>query len=278
MTQQTVAYLGPEGTYSELVAARRFGRAARLVPQPTILDVCLYVAAKSGRRGVIPFENSSGGAISETVDILLANHPRVRIGEELSLNVKLALLGRRGHRVQILYSHFAPLEHAASWIAAHLPDARKQAVPSTAAAARLTLADPSAAVLGSRHLAARYGLDVLHAAVQADIPNITAFLTIGALPVAGARGRYKTTLAAKLPNQPGALCTFLETFRTESVNLSRIISRPVRGSPRAYTFLVDIDGHAQGSARVQRALAAAQKTCVELRVVGAYPVRPAYTS
>ena len=52
----------------------------------------------------------------------------------------------------------------------------------------------------------------------------------------------------------------------------------MRGSPREYTFLVDIDGHAQGSVRVKRALAAARKTCVELRVVGAYPMRPAYNS
>lgn len=273
-----MAYLGPEGTYSHLVAEKRFGLGALLVPQPTILDVCLYVAAKSGRRGVIPFENSSGGAISETVDILLANCPRVRIGEELALNVKLALLGRKGKPIHTLYSHFAPLEHGATWIAENLPAVRKQSTPSTAAAARLAHEEPGAAALGSRRLAALCGLDILHYPVQADIPNITAFLTIGALPEPGARGRYKTTLAAKLPNQPGALCTFLETFRTESVNLSRIISRPVRGSPRAYTFLVDIDGHAAGSARVKRALAAAKKTCVELRVVGAYPVRPTYQS
>lgn len=272
----TVAFLGPAGTYSHLVAEKRFGREARFIPLPTILDVCKYVAARAGRRGIIPIENSSGGSIHETVDILLAGAPPVTIAEELSLEVRLALLGRKRKAIRTLYSHFAPLDHSSAWILKHLPGVTRQVVSSTAAAARQAADEPDAAALGSRRLASIYALKVLAFPVQADIPNITAFLTIGAAPE-GDDHRFKSTLAARLPNRPGALCTFLETFRTESVNLSRIISRPIRGSPREYAFMVDIDG-APSTPHVKRAIAAARRTCVKLRIVGAYPVRRGYKS
>jgi len=276
MTASEIAYLGPEGTYSHLVAEKRFGKGHKMVPLPTIHDVCAYVARRSTRRGIIPIENSSGGAIYETVDILLAGKPRIRIAEELTLDVKLALLGREGEPVRALYSHFAPLEHCAAWIGEHLPDVSKQVVDSTAAAARAALTTPGGAALGSRRLARIYGLNILEYPVQADIPNLTAFLAIGET-AESVRGRAKTTLSVKLPNEPGSLCTFLDTFRTENVNLSRLISRPIRGCPREYAFLVDIDG-ARDVPRVRRALAAARKVSVEVRVVGSYPLRRPYSS
>lgn len=273
-----IAFLGPAGTYSHLVAEKRFGReGADFIPLPTILDVCAYVAAKPARRGIIPIENSSGGAIYETVDILLLGQPRVRIAEELLLHVNLALLGRSGAPVRRLYSHFAPLEHCNSWIRENLPGVEKKIVTSTAVAAERVAADPESAALGSRRLASLSGLEILQYPVEADIPNITAFLAIGSLPDNPASARAKTTLAVKLRNEPGALCSFLETFRAQNVNLSRIISRPIRGCHREYAFLVDLDGH-RARPRLKRALAAARRTCAELRVVGSYPQRRAYKS
>jgi len=276
MAAPEVAYLGPEGTYSHIVALKRFGAAARLVPLPTINDVCAFVARAPSRRGVVPIENSSGGAIHETVDILLAGSPRVNIREEVSLEVRLALLGRRGRPIHTLYSHFAPLEHCAGWIRARLPRVKRQAVASTAAAAQRAAAEEDTAALGSRRLASVYGLQVLEYPVQADVPNQTVFLVIGGRGHGHAR-RMLTTLDVKLPNQPGALCSFLETFRDEHVNLSRLISRPLRGCPREYAFLVDMNGSTSDPA-VRRALAAARRRAVEVRVVGCYAVGKTYKS
>lgn len=275
MTQ--IAYLGPVGTYSHLVAEKRFGAGRRLVPLPSIMDVCHFVSRHPARKGIIPIENSSGGAIYETVDVLLANKPPIHILEELSLDVKLALIGRDRKNIKALYSHFAPLEHCTAWLNKHLPRVQKHEVDSTAIAAGKAAEDESAAALGSRRLAPLYGLKVLNYPVQADIPNITTFLLISgtAAPV---RGRnQKTTLAAKLPNVPGSLCTFLEAFRNENVNLSRIISRPLRGCPKEYAFLVDVDGSVETD-RVKKALKQARRGAVELRVVGSFPSRSPYKS
>lgn len=274
--QNVVAYLGPRGTYSHLVAEKRFGRGVRYEAQPTVLDVCTYVARHRDAWGVVPIENSSGGAIYETVDVLLAGKPRLFIYEERTLDVRLALLGRRGERITSLYSHFAPLEHCDAWIRRELPGVKKQVTTSTAMAARMAFLDDGAAALGSRQLAKIYGLDVLLYPVEADIPNLTTFLIIG-----GRRRELaactRTTLAVLAPNIPGSLCSLLATFRDENVNLSRIVSRPVRGCPKEYAFLLDLEGAATAGP-VRRALVKARQVCVELRVVGSYPGGRGYRS
>ena len=276
MSEQ-IAYLGPQGTYSHQVTEKRFGSRSKLVPMPSVLDVCRFVTAKPGRRGVIPIENSSGGAIYETVDILLLNRPRIYIQEELALDVKLALIGHPGAKIKRLYSHFVPIEHCAPWIRRHLPRTQKRVVASTAVAGEKVMQDPEGAALASRKLAPLCGLKVLEYPVEADIPNVTTFLSItsNSRPISGRS--MKTTLAVKLPNEPGALWTFLDAFRQHDVNLSRVLSRPIRGCPREYAFLIDVQG-ALSSVRVRKSLALARKTSVNIRICGTYPCRAAYKS
>ena len=131
-----IAYLGPEGTYSNLVAEKRFGKGCKLIPCTAIYDICRFVSKHPDRRGIIPIENSSGGAIYETVDILLTNKPRIHVVEELALNVRLALMGHPDKKITTLYSHFVPMEHCIKWIRKHLPKVHRKAVSSTAIAAQ----------------------------------------------------------------------------------------------------------------------------------------------
>lgn len=275
-TDLNVAYLGPRGTFSHLVAEKRFGKKPGMVPLPTILDVCQYISGKKGRKGIVPVENSSGGAIYETVDILLENRPRVYIQEELTLNVNIALLGRKGEQIKTLYSHFAPLEHCNRWLRENLKGVERRVVASTAAAALRAAGEMNAAALGSRHLAKLYNLNVIEYPVEADVPNVTLFLALSGTKTEPERPQ-KTTLAARVQNVPGGLCNFLETFRSRNVNLSRLISRPIRGCPRQYAFLVDLQG-GTNKKNVQEALKLAEKECTSLRVVGTYPSRRPYHS
>jgi len=277
MRYTEVAFLGPTGTYSHLVADKYFGKDLKLAPQPSIVDVCKFVTARPTRCGIIPSENSSGGAIYETVDILLEGQPPVKIIEEVSLQVKLALLGHHGADIERLYSHFAPMEHCDAWITSQLPHVDRRIVSSTAVAAQQASDDPRGAALGSRHLAGLYALDVIGRDVQADIPNLTSFYAIGGAPAPQGRKKMKTTLAVRLANSPGSLCSFLETFRDEAVNLSCLISRPIRGCPKEYIFLVDVAG-AGYEPKVARALDAAVKRVAQMRIIGTYPVHAPYKS
>lgn len=276
MSTTDVAFLGPAGTYSHLVAEKRFGKTARMFPMDSITDVFAFVARNPERRGIVPVENSSGGTINETVDLLLAARPRIPIVEELALDVRLALLGHRGDKPRRLYSHAVPIEHCRPWLKKHLPRVARHIVNSTALAAQLAAQEPGAVALCSRRLASLHSLAVLHYPVEAAVPNLTIFLMLGGRQIEQP-GARKTTLAVKLPNQPGSLCSFLETFRDAQVNLSRLVSRPLRGCPREYAFLVDLEG-GNREPRVREALAAARKLCVSLRLVGSYPIRKPYNS
>ena len=247
-----------------------------MLPQDGILDVCAYVATHPQARGIVPIENSSGGTINETVDMLLDASQSIHIHEELSLHVQLALLGHKDHPIKRLYSHFVPLEHCAPWIARHLPSVHKQECESTAAAAALAAKDPEGAALCSRFLAKAFKLEQREFPVESSTPNITTFIVIGAKAQRLPRIR-KTTLALRLPNRPGSLYRFLGTLQNENINLSRLVSRPIRGRRQEYAFLVDLDADAQ-SAPVQRALAAARIEATSLRICGSFPTHRTYQS
>jgi chorismate mutase / prephenate dehydratase len=276
MSKQTVAFLGPLGTYSHLVTCKRFGKDADLIPLLGILDICAYVSRTPGAKGVVPIENSSGGTIHETVDILLNNRPHVCIEEELSLHVKLALLGHKACPIKRLHSHFIPLEHCAPWIKKNLGRVELKEETSTAIAAAHVTVDPYAAALAGRHLAKQFGLDILEFPVESGIPNITTFVVISSKKTEQPQ-RSKITLSIRLPNQPGSLYRLLGAFEKENVNLSRLVSRPIRGVHKEYAFLVDLDGDID-SPTVKRALSAARKQATAVRVCGAYPCRKPYRS
>lgn len=277
MSLPHVAYLGPEGTFSHLIARKRFGATAALHAQPSVFDVFAWVTAGRGRLGIVPIENSSGGTIYDTVDCLVDAGNGLSILEDLSLNVRLALMGRTDERIKTVYSHFAPMRHCEPWLRAHLPQARRVAVASTARAAELAAAEPGTAALGTRDAARRNGLSILRFPVHSAVPNITQFYVIGKAARRPNPRARRTTIVVTLPNRPGGLCDLLECFRREGVNLTRLLSRPIIGQPKAYLFLIDLAGRPADPA-IARALRESRRVCESLRVLGSYPIRSMYAS
>jgi len=271
-----VAFLGPEGTFAHTVARKRFGARCELVSRPSIKEVFQWVS--SGRRGlgIVPVENSSGGTIFDTVDCLLEHAGRIFVRESLSLNVKLALLGRDPERVRVIYSHFAPLQHCGAWLDEHFPRARRVETPSTAQAVQRAVEEEGAAAIGNKVAAARYRLRVLRYPIETPLPNRTQFFIVGRdrTPAAGAS---RMTLLVSLPNTPGSLCDFLTPFKRHGINLSRILSRAIPGQPSTYVFLVDVEGTDRQS-EVKRVFAEVRRARAKVEILGVYPVRRPYTS
>lgn len=271
-----IAYLGPEGTFSHIVAKKRFGAGAKLFPQAGVFDVFDFVRKGRNRLGIVPIENSSGGTIYETVDCLVDADSGVSILEDLSLNIRLALMGRAGEKIETVYSHFVPMRHCEPWLREKLPGAKRVPVSSTAKAAEMAAQAKNSAALGTRDAAKRNGLEILEFPVRSGVPNITQFYCIGRgshpLPRAS-----RTTIVVTLPNQPGSLCDFLECFKNTGVNLSRLLSRPIIGQHKAYLFLADIAG-TPDQPKIETALGAARKASESLRILGVYPVRAMYAS
>jgi chorismate mutase / prephenate dehydratase len=271
-----VAYLGPRGTFAELMARKRFGKSVEHIPLPGIYEVFEFVRSRKNGVGIVPIENSSGGTIYETIDCIVEPRKPLVILEELSLQVRLALLGHKGEKITSLYSHFAPMQHCDPWIRKHLPRVERKETASTALAAETVATIRHAAALGMKQAAKRYGLDILEFPVQPEVPNLTQFVCIGHQQDAPPNVD-KTSLIVTLHNRPGSLCEFLEIFREHNVNMTRLLSRPIIGQPKSYVFFIDIEG-SPATDPVNHALRRARHIAESLRVAGAYPVRKPYLS
>ena len=274
---QRLAFLGPEGTFTE-AALRRLPGSAEAARLPfTSVDAALD-AVRTGAvdAAVVPIENSVEGGVSATLDALAGGAPLLVVGEVL-VPVAFVLAARPGaalRQVTRVGSHPHALAQCRGWLSAHLPGARTVPALSTAAAAQALAAGeaPYDAVLCAEVAARTWGLDVLAEDVADNATAVTRFVVVarpGRVPEP--TGADKTTLAASLAqDRAGALLELLEQFAARGVNLTRIESRPVGTELGRYTFSIDCEGHV-ADPRVGEALMGLRRVCASLRFLGSYP-------
>lgn len=271
-----VAYLGPEGTFSDILARKRYGTKVAQGACPTIESVFEKVASGEVAAGLVPVENSSGGTVYDTVDLLIRNAGRIFVREELSLDIRIAFLGRPGEKIRTVYSHFIQIKHHQDWLRERYPGARLVPVESTATAARRAAESRHSAALASPATAELYNLAVLEFPSGGQEVNVTNFFSIALKPSA-AKAVARTALVATLRNECGSLHRFLGPFARERVSLTRIVSRPVPGQPQTYVFYVEIEG-GPADERVARALDRAGRIARSLESLGSFPVGKRFRS
>lgn len=264
-----VAYLGPEGTFTQQAVFTHFGHSVHALSHPAIDDVFEQVQSAEADFGVVPIENSSQGIVSHTLDMFLDSELKICGEIELRVHHNLLTHARGLNYVERVYSHQQSLSQCKAWIRGHLPHAELIAVSSNAEAARRVRNAPEAAAIAGRPAAEIYGIPVLFAGIEDHPDNTTRFLVIGRQLFAPS-GRDKTTLLLAGHEGPGLLYRLLEPFHRHQVNMTRIESRPSKLGKWEYVFFVDIDGHAQDPG-VSRALAHLQEVSKLYRVLGSYP-------
>jgi len=273
----TIAFLGPEGTYAHLAAKQRFGENSNLVPAGnTIKEVFDYVCGDRSRLGVVPIENSSGGTIYDTVDRLVDGTYGLFVREALSINVRLALLGKDKKNIKVIYSHFAPLHHCESWLHQNFPNVDLVEQNSTGTAVKKASEQSGAAAIGNRAAGKHYGLKVLEFPIEQDVENVTQFFVLGHESLVS-KENSKMSLVFTLPDKPGSLFDFLKPFNDNKVNITRILSRPIVGKPETYIFLADIKG-TEAQPNVKAALKKAATAASSMKSIGSYPVKETYES
>jgi prephenate dehydratase len=269
-----VAYLGPEGTFSEEAVARcELARDAERVACRSLADAYEALANGAVELAVLPVENSLEGSVGTTLD-LLVHRPGPRIRRELVLPVHQHLLARPGARledVRRVLSHPQPFGQCARFLHERLPDATLEPRLSTADAAREVAAGaPGAAAIGSRIAAERHGLALLAENVQDSDENVTRFVLLAAEDEAPT-GRDRTSLAFTLDrDRPGGLHEVLGEFARRGLNLSKVESRPEKQALGHYVFFLDFEGH-RAEPGAAAALAGAQARVDRLLVLGSYP-------
>ena len=264
-----VAYLGPQGTFSEMALGRQFGAAVEAQPCASIDDV--FRAAETGiaQYAVVPVENSTDGAIGRTLDLLLATP--LKICAEVVLRVQQNLMAKRPSMKAIrkVYSHPQSLAQCHGWLAQNLPGAKRVPLASNAEAARVAAKEAGAAAIGPEIAAARYGLKLLARSIEDDPKNRTRFLVLGSHD-AGASGKDRTSLVMTAHNKPGSLHDLIASFAAHGVSMTRLESRPARTGQWEYYFYVDLEGHQQDP-KVARALAELRDKAPFVKIFGSYP-------
>lgn len=265
-----VAYLGPEGTFTQAAALKHFGHSVHSTAFPSIGDIFREVEAGSCDYGVVPVENSTEGVISHTLDLFMTS-PLLIVGEvSLRIHHNLMTLASDLGAIRTLYSHQQSLAQCRGWLDRHLPQAERVAVGSNAEAARLASEDPAAAAVAGVQAAEIYRLRLLAERVEDEPGNTTRFLVIGPRD-APPSGQDKTSLLLSCRNESGGLHGLLTPLAEHGISMTRIESRPSRRGIWDYVFFIDILGHRQ-EPKVGKALDHLRREALLFKILGSYPV------
>ena len=265
-----VAYLGPEGTFTQAAALKHFGHAAVCVPQVTIDSVFSEVESGQCNYGIVPVENSTEGMVSHTLDSFIDS--ALKITGEVELRISHHLLvapGSTADSIERICAHQQALAQCRNWLDLHWPHVEKHAVSSNGEAARIAGATPGTAAIAGDMAAEAYGLERLAEHIEDAADNTTRFLVVGRNEVPPS-GADKTSIIVSSRNKPGALFALLDPFRRNGVSLTRIDTRPSRTEKWAYVFFIEFEGHLQdvNIADIVREL---EEQSILMKPLGSYP-------
>lgn len=266
----TVAYLGPEGTYTQAAVVKHFGQAVNSLDVKTIGDVFRVVEQGRAHFGVVPVENSTEGVITHTLDSFLSS--RLKVCGEVQLPINHQLLSNADGLTAVakVYAHPQALAQCRGWLERYLPNAEVVAANSNAEAALIAAEDDSIAAIAGEIAGRLYQINVLASGIEDEENNATRFLIIGDNEYQPS-GEDKTTIMVSTPNRVGSLFELLKPLYDAGVDMSRIESRPSRQSNWDYVFFIDLIGHVEDQ-KVKAALAELEENSAFFKLIGSYPV------
>ncbi len=264
-----IAYLGPEGTFTQTAALKHFGHSVNVTSFGSIDQVFREVESGASHYGVVPVENSIEGVVNHTLDML--NHSSLLICGEVELRIHHHLFSKESDidKIDCVYSHQQSLAQCRSWLDAHLIKAERVAVSSNAEAAKIAAGKANVAAIASETAGELYKLNALANNIEGQPDNTTRFLVIGK-SLCKPCGNDKTSLIFSAPNKPGALHRLLSCFADNGVSMTRIESRPSRREMWDYVFFVDVEGHVEDPS-VKKALEEIEEHSSMVKLLGSYP-------
>lgn len=264
-----IAYLGPEGTFTQAAALKHFGHSVETVALSCIPDVFSEVEGRHADFGLVPVENSTEGVISHTLDMFIHSDLKVCGEVEIRIHHQLANLSQNPGDIEKIYSHQQSLAQCRNWLDKNYSGIERIAVNSNAEAAKLASEDEQAAAICGVQAVEIFGLKICHKNIEDLADNTTRFMVIGEMEVA-ASGHDKTSLLLSARNAPGALLDLLKPLAELGISMNKIESRPSPNKMWEYVFFIDIDGH-QLDENVARALKELKKQAALFKILGSYP-------
>lgn len=242
---ERVAYLGPEGSFTHQAAESRYGAMSDYLPLDSISSVFDAVATSRARFGVVPIENNQEGTVQETIDYLGVHQLNIVAEVVLPIHFCIATLEQDLSDVKTIYTKDIAFRQCKNFIKDYFHHSVKQIpVSSTSRACKIALEEKGTAAICAPIAARQYRLPILYNNIQDSADNQTRFLILSQNFVNEISGEDKTSVIAKLPDEPGALVSFLKKFEDAGINLCKVESRPAKiGSKFKYIFFVELDGH-----------------------------------
>ena len=269
-----ISFQGEKGAFSEMAAKLFFaGTTLDHHPCTTFENVFKSVKSKKANYGIIPIENSLTGSIHQNYDLLLKY--AIPIQGEIKLQISHCLIAHHGvalRNIRHIYSHPQALEQCKNFLEKL---GRVKLVPSydTAGAVKELKAnkDLSSAAIAGKQAAIDYGMHILKRGIENNPQNFTRFLIIGPQRWQPSSQRYKTSIVfSPKKNIPGVLFRALSVFALRDIDLLKIESRPIHGTPWQYLFYLDFKGDVDKEA-VRHALAHLHEITTFFTVLGSYP-------
>ncbi|MCX7554068.1 prephenate dehydratase [Marinicella sp. S1101] len=264
-----IAYLGPEGTFSEMATYKYFGHSVKAMPESTIDHVFAEVEAGVADFGVVPIENSTEGAVNHTLDMFISSP--LKICGEIDLPIHHNLMSKQKSLkdIAVIFSHRQSLAQCRAWLRANAPGIDTIAVSSNAEAARKASFNEHAAAIAGESAAGMYGLNILYADIEDQVDNSTRFLVIGK-QVLAVSGDDKSSLMVAGKDEPGVLFQILKPLNDNGISMKRIESRPSKVAKWDYVFFIDVEGHVEDQ-NLAAAIAEMERFTSNLKVLGSYP-------
>jgi prephenate dehydratase len=264
-----VAFQGERGAYSEAAALEYFGHSIEPIPCPAFDEVFEKVESGAADRGIVPVENSLGGSIHRNYDLFM-RHQLHLVGEKIH-RVRHCLIGFPGTTtkdITLIMSHpqaLAQCEHYITRLGI-----QREVVYDTAGAVKMLKESGRRdhAAIASRRAAEVYEMQILEEGVEDDEANYTRFVVLAREPIVP-QSPAKTSIVFTLKNQPGALFKALSVFALRDLDLTKIESRPLAGTPGDYLFYLDFVGSVTDEVS-RRALDHLGEYATTLRVLGSY--------
>jgi len=280
-----IAYLGPEGTFTEEALLAYLDKLKKKhsqddntcgiekVPFPMIPDVIKSVDRGEAQEGIVPIENSNEGAVPLTLDVLTFES-EAKIISEITIPIKHHLIVKKGTKpknIRKIISHPHATAQCRVYLNSNFPDSEIIAANSTAEAVRkLREAEADTAAVGTKIAAELYGLDILVSDIEDNKENKTRFVIVSNF-VAPKTGNDKTSIVCFLKkDKPGSLFNILKEFAERGINLTRLESRPAKKDLGDYVFMIDMEGHVHDKT-IYEVLESLRDKVYLVKLLGSYP-------
>jgi prephenate dehydratase len=265
-----VAFQGERGAFSEEAAVKLLGEDIQLVPRPTFEAAFSAISDGVADYLLAPIENSLAGSVHRSFDLLVESNLNILAEVVIPIVHNLiAVPGAAFDELTVVESHPVALAQCEQFFIAN-PRLKRVVTEDTAGSVRSVIhaKDKSRAAIAGRRAASMYGGAILREHLEDNRENYTRFLLL-ATTTDGPENADKLSLVFQLDHRPGALVHSLEPFARRTINLMKIESRPVHGSPWQYRFYLDLQA-SRRDPEVAAALAELENSVVNLRILGSY--------